>query len=254
MLTEILMESLLAMDCDTLDYVLESCSDNELDIINSVISEATNMTTADRDDIQFIGQIQRKARSSGWGSVPREDRDRFVDIMSTSKNINVLKKAVKIGEKEAVHDDKVNRALKKCIGGGALVGGLGAGTAGYLYSKDQHAQLGSKINDGLQQIGQDINNGMNHLYGQSVNPVDSMSVASKEILGDTLMAGGLGAAGGVLTGAVAGAIGKKIHNDAIRDRDKRQLAMQGEMKTPTQRWKANRRTNAIERMKAKLNK
>ena len=37
MLMDILMESLMSMDEDTLDYVLESCSDEEIDIISSAM-------------------------------------------------------------------------------------------------------------------------------------------------------------------------------------------------------------------------
>ena len=253
MLTEILMESLMSMDDETLDYVLESCSEEELEIINGAI-ETADMTVKDRDDVQFIGQIQRQARASGWGTVPREDRDKFVDIMSKSKNINVLKKAIKLGEKEAAHDDRVNRALKKLTFGSSVVGGLGAGALGYAYSKDQHEQLGSKINDGIMQINQDISNGLDRLSGKSVSPLQDMSVASREILGDTLLAGGAGAVGGAAVGAGLSALGKHIHNKNIRKRDKKQLALQGEMKTPNQRWQANRRADAINAMKAKLNK
>ena len=39
MLMDILMESLMSMDEDTLDYVLESCSDEEMDIIDNMVME-----------------------------------------------------------------------------------------------------------------------------------------------------------------------------------------------------------------------
>ena len=39
MLMDILMESLMAMDDDSLEYVLESCSDEELEIIDNMVTE-----------------------------------------------------------------------------------------------------------------------------------------------------------------------------------------------------------------------
>ncbi len=278
MLTEILMESLLAMDSNTLEYVLESCSDNELDIINSVISEAADTTAQDRDDIQFISSIQEKARRDGWGHVPREDRDKFVDIMSHSKNLKVLKKAAKLGEKEAAHDDKVNRALKLI----KLTNTLGAGVGGAIGANKYDKNCNKMINAAFDKAYSDINGHQQdaikdlsrdklsaYLNSGTINAIKQNSsdaiadleklrqaklISQDQILADTALGGGLGLAGGAILSAGAAAIGKGIHNANLNKRDKRQLAMQGEMKTPTQRWKTNRRADAIERMKAKLNK
>ena len=112
MLTEILMESLMSMDEDTLDSVLESCSAEELEIVNSALEEVgLPMSAKDRDDFGTIIRIQRNAYTNGWGGVPKADRDKFVDILSTSKNIEVLKQAKKLGERQAAHDDRVKRAM-----------------------------------------------------------------------------------------------------------------------------------------------
>ena len=157
MLTEILMESLMSMDEDTLDYVLESCTDDEIEIISDAMEASINrnffkedakqtaadmramankiknagqLSPKDKEDFNTIERIQRKARSSGWGSVPKEDRDEFVNIMSHSKNLSVLKKAKKLGEREATNDSKVKSALRSLgatAAGSAIGAGAGAG-------------------------------------------------------------------------------------------------------------------------------
>ena len=66
MLMDILMEALMGMDDESLDYVLESCDSEELEIISDAM-EAVEMTSKDRSDFNTIERIQRKARSGGWG-------------------------------------------------------------------------------------------------------------------------------------------------------------------------------------------
>ena len=277
MLTEILMESLMSMDDETLDYVLESCSEEELEIINGAM-EAVDMTASDRDDVQFISSIQQKARRSGWGNVPREDRDKFVKIMSTSKNINVLKKAAKLGEKEAAHDDKMLRALKVLPFGTTAGGGIGGAIFGNKYDKAYNADINRRFDDAYNQIKAGEINAVNDLSKNRISAfvnkgtIDGIKQGSADataelekyrsdallspdqIAADTMLGGGVGAIGGAVLGASASAIAKGIHRAKLNNRDKRQLAMQGEMKTPTERWKANRRADAIKAMKAKLNK
>ena len=171
MLTEILMESLMSMDEDTLDYVLESCDDSEIELI----SEATRMLTkSDKDDIDTIERIQRKARSSGWGNVPKVDRDKFVDIMSNTDNLEVLKKAKKLGEREASHDDHVKNALK-ALGMTAGGAGIGAGVGGGIgIIKGQNAALKDTISQANNNIDKynakvDIVNRFNKLQGDKAN-------------------------------------------------------------------------------------
>ena len=277
MLTEILMESLMSMDDETLDYVLESCSEEELEIINGTM-EAVDMTASDRDDVQFISSIQQKARRSGWGNVPREDRDKFVKIMSTSKNINVLKKAAKLGEKEAAHDDKVLRALKVLPFGTTVGGGIGGAIFGNKYDKAYNADINRRFDDAYNQIKAGEINAVNDLSKNRISAfvnkgtIDGIKQGSADAIAelekyrsdallspdqiaeDTMLGGGVGAIGGAALGASVSAIAKGIHRAKLNNRDKRQLAMQGEMKTPTERWKANRRADAIKAMKAKLNK
>ena len=277
MLTEILMESLMSMDDETLDYVLESCSEEELEIINGTM-EAVDMTASDRDDVQFISSIQQKARRSGWGNVPREDRDKFVKIMSTSKNINVLKKAAKLGEKEAAHDDKVLRALKVLPFGTTVGGGISGAIFGNKYDKAYNADINRRFDDAYNQIKAGEINAVNDLSKNRISAfvnkgtIDGIKQGSADAIAelekyrsdallspdqiaeDTMLGGGVGAIGGAALGASVSAIAKGIHRAKLNNRDKRQLAMQGEMKTPTERWKANRRADAIKAMKAKLNK
>lgn len=277
MLTEILMESLMSMDDESLDYVLESCSEEELKIIHGAM-EAVDMTASDRDDAQFINSIQQTARRSGWGNVSREDRDKFVKIMSTSKNINVLKKAAKLGEKEAAHDDKVLRALKALPFGTSVGGGIGGAIFANKYDKACNANINRRFDDVYNQIKADEINTVNDLSKNRISAfvnkdtIDGIKQGSADaiielekyrsdalmspnrIAEDTILTGGMGAIGGAALGAGVSAIAKGIHRAKLNNRDKRQLAMQGEMKTPTERWKANRRADAIKAMKAKLNK
>ena len=113
MLTEILVEALSNMDSNTLERVLESCSVEELAFIDEAMEATATMTSKDKEDFNTIERIQRKARSGGWGSVPKSDRDTFVKIMSNTDNLKVLKKAKSLGEREASHDDKVKSALRR---------------------------------------------------------------------------------------------------------------------------------------------
>ena len=256
------------MDEDTLDYVLESCTDEEMEIISDAM-EASDISDKDRDDIQFISSIQEKARRSGWGAVPREDRDKFVNIMGHSKNIKVLKKAAKLGEKEAVHDDKVLHALKSIRIGGAVGGGVGGAIAANRYDKNVNKDINAMFDQASNEINANGADAIKQLRGNNrlqeylnsgaINEIkqgkaDALLELEKyrakslipheQIIGDTALGGGLGAAGGALLSAGASAIAKGVHNAKINNRDKRQLAMQGEMKTPTERWKAIRRAES----------
>ena len=156
MLMDILMEALMSMDEESLDYVLESCDSEELEIIdeameasrytydssamgselNDTMLQVGTMTEKDKKDFAFINDIQRQASSKGgWASVDKKDRDKFVDIMTKTKNLAVLKKAKKLGEREADNDTKVQRALTMI---GSSVAGGAAG-----------ALIGKKSDDGV---------------------------------------------------------------------------------------------------------
>ena len=65
MLMDILMEALMSMDDESLDYVLESCDAEELEIIDS----AMELTMADRNDPDVKEYIQnmRKVRKDFAG-------------------------------------------------------------------------------------------------------------------------------------------------------------------------------------------
>lgn len=147
MLTEILVEALSNMDSNTLSRVLESCSAEELTFIDEAMEATATMTSKDKEDFNTIERIQRKARSGGWGSVPKSDRDTFVKIMSNTDNLKVLKKAKSLGEREASHDDKVKGALRSL---GLTAGGtaIGAGIGGALGTiKGQNAALAQNARD-----------------------------------------------------------------------------------------------------------
>lgn len=146
MLTEILMESLMSMDEDVLDSVLESCNEEELEIINDAIESITVMTSKDRDDFDTIERIQRQARSKGWGNVDKKDRDKFVKIMSTTNNLSVLKKAKQLGEKEAANDSKVRNALGAfgASAAGAAIGYTAGGINALKHSGDLDEIKGEK--------------------------------------------------------------------------------------------------------------
>ena len=143
------MESLMSMDDETLDSVLESCNDEELAFIDEAIEATATMTSKDKEDFNTIERIQRKARSGGWGSVPKEDRDEFVKIMSNTNNLSVLKKAKSLGEREASHDDRVKGALRSLglTAGGAAVGaGAGAAIGAINQSKSSMSKLRERLN------------------------------------------------------------------------------------------------------------
>ena len=182
MLTEILMESLLSMDEDTLDRVLESCSEEELELIDSAMEATTEMTAKDREDFNTIERIQRKARSSGWGSVPKKDRDEFVKIMSNTDNLKVLKKAKSLGEREASYDDRVKGALKSIglTAGGAAVG-AGAGAA--VGAINQSANNIDKLRKKLGAYNDEIVNANSINKGQAKDYNRLLNVANR---GDTI--------------------------------------------------------------------
>lgn len=70
MLMDILMESLLAMDEDILDYVLESCSDEEIELIDDMVME---MQIADRNDPDVQDYVNKQRRQR------KEVKERFAN-------------------------------------------------------------------------------------------------------------------------------------------------------------------------------
>lgn len=268
MLTEILMESLLAMDDDTLDRILESCDDSEIDLINDMVTETSQpMSAQDKKDFDFISFIQAKARRDGWGEVTKKDRDKFVNIMSHSENLPVLKKAIKIGEKEAAHDDKVNQSLNNIVAASAILGGLKGGRLtksnidksnmltnmkynGMSRVEARNAQAAldevEKLKQALpkdkyDQLIQTVNANANNAMDKIEQARNSELISGKQIFADTMIGAGSGAAAAGLTSAGIVAIRKAIHNAKLHNRDKEQLAKQGESQTPTERWKAARK-------------
>ena len=84
MLTEILMESLMSMDEDTLDYVLESCSDEEIELIDDMVTEARiedgptrrNPKRVNIDVLTNVGKNLKSRGYTGWGPDYYEDLKR----------------------------------------------------------------------------------------------------------------------------------------------------------------------------------
>ncbi len=161
MLMDILMESLMSMDEDTLDYVLESCSDEEIELIDDMVMEASQpMSAQDKEDFDFINKVQRQASSKdGWAGVDKSDRDKFVNIMTHTKNLKVLKKAANLGEKEALHDAKVKNALG--VIGATVGGGLAGGIIGDEIGKKNRLELLGKFSraeNAIKDSQKDLNN------------------------------------------------------------------------------------------------
>lgn len=270
MLTEILVGALSNMDYDTLEHVLESCSEEELAFVDEAMEATTEMTAKDKEDFDFINKVQRQASSKdGWAGVDKADRDKFVDIMTKTKNLKVLKKAAKLGEKEATHDSRVKNALSMIgfSGAGALIGNVPDSrhinslkddaynklkTYAYTMAQYDNASLKRKIyEDEYKKV-------------DGIDPEKSMAAWNKMVkadqikfsrLDDALQAkrdldaanikldnyghpatiiGGLAGAG---VGAAINAAKKGIKNA----RDLKALKAQGEDMTPDQRWKAARK-------------
>ncbi len=133
MLMDILMESLMSMDEDTLDYVLESCSDEELGIIDDMVMEASGdgLSSADREKINRITEIQATARERGWASVAPNDRKYYVSTITAAKDnksfLSKLKAAKRIGEKEGASTSKLNKALSIFTKGDAALNAIALG-------------------------------------------------------------------------------------------------------------------------------
>ena len=94
MLMDILMESLMSMDEDTLDYVLESCSDEEIDIISSAMEE---ISQADANQIKsgykldtrhgvkgFVNSFKNSG-SDRWKSLAHDIKTHIVRIKNNLK-------------------------------------------------------------------------------------------------------------------------------------------------------------------------
>ena len=165
MLMDILMEALMGMDDESLDYVLGSCDSEELEIISDAM-EAVEMTSKDRSDFNTIERIQRKARSGGWGSVPKKDRDEFVKIMSNTNNLSVLKKAKSLGEREASHDDRVKGALRS-LGLTASGAAIGAGAGASIGAINQSANNMDNLRKRLSTYNDEIMNANSINKGQA---------------------------------------------------------------------------------------
>lgn len=58
MLLDIIMESLLSMDDETLDYALESMSAEELEIVNGYLSDATESADEDESDDAYMDALE----------------------------------------------------------------------------------------------------------------------------------------------------------------------------------------------------
>ena len=276
MLMDILMEALMSMDDESLDYVLESCDSEELEIIdeameasrytydssamgselNDTMLQVGTMTEKDKKDFAFINDIQRQASSKGgWASVDKKDRDKFVDIMTKTKNLAVLKKAKKLGEREADNDTKVQRALtmigSSVAGGaaGALIGNKADTKAiknlkDIVAAKSANADAAGKAAD----IAKDE-------WWNGIGSYDKVvSAGNAKFDADTALTyanaklnsyGHPGALGGGAAGAIAGAgLGAAINaaKKGIKNaRDLKALKAQGEDMTPDQRWKAARK-------------
>ncbi len=90
MLMDILMESLLAMDEDTLNAVLESCSDAEIDIIDDMVMEARiedgpTIQSPTITDNEVSRNISENLKSRGWFK-NQNDKDLYNDAAARLSN------------------------------------------------------------------------------------------------------------------------------------------------------------------------
>lgn len=209
MLTNILMEAIMSMDDETLDYVLESCDNDEIEFLNDAIEATSALTASEQEKIEKITKIQADAREKGWGNVPAKDRTYYVNTVVKAGNdkdfLKKLKKAKQLGEREGAANSKLNKALsiftKADAAINAVAGGVqGAATAGLVSGYDTASTI----------------------------------------------AGGVGGTiGGGVGGAINGAIISKIVKEADKirryERDKHEIYSQGGDMHPEDVWKSKTR-------------
>ena len=279
MLMDILMEALMSMDDESLDYVLESCNDEELEIISDAMEASTEMTAKDKEDFDFINKVQRQASSKGgWASVDKQDRDKFVDIMSKTKNLKVLKKAKKLGEREANNDTKVQRALTMI--GSSVAGGTAGALMGYRADAKKINELEDNAYNKLRnyadaKVNSDLaydwykycddrsNNCTGDIFERSdlsskamdanhkfLNKFSNMVEAKRALTDANMKLNEYGhpvTLGGGVVGSIAGAgIGAAINaaKKGIKNaRDLKALKAQGDTMHPDKQWKLNRKNN-----------
>ena len=110
MLTEILMESLMSMDDDTLDSVLESCSDEELEIID--IAVESFLSPKDKKDIDAIDSIKNADSTSS--------KNKLRSIMMRTNNPEVLKKAANADVVDATTKPKIRDKIIDMLGNASM--------------------------------------------------------------------------------------------------------------------------------------
>ena len=110
MLTEILMESLMSMDDDTLDSVLESCSDEELEIID--IAVESFLSPKDKKDIDTIDSIKNASSTSS--------KNKLRSIMMRTKNPEVLEKAANADVVDATTKPKIRDKIIDMLGNASM--------------------------------------------------------------------------------------------------------------------------------------
>lgn len=110
MLTEILTESLMSMDDDTLDSVLESCSDEELEIID--IAVESFLSPKDKKDIDMINSIKNTSNTSS--------RSKLRSIMMRTKNPEVLEKAANVDVVDATTKSKIRDKIIDMLGNASI--------------------------------------------------------------------------------------------------------------------------------------
>lgn len=293
MLIDILMESLLSMDDDTLGCVLESCSDEELDLIDGAMEALSDQ---DKEDFRFVNKIQRDATSKGWGNVPKEDRDKFVNVMTKTKNLDLLKKAMQIGKREASHDDEVKDAMR-ALGTGAIGAGFGAlaaknaikdqmpdidalGEKSWMakaYGKTTQRDINSKIADLKDFIVSSNGKVGSHEITRAKRDLNKLSAIGEKFAATTGkdidaidttvrsygdIANTAGAKLGELQGSVIGAgigVGVGAGISALKqykkyNKDRNAVMSQGDVDHPNNRWKKNRKDAELRAKFGKMRK
>lgn len=115
MLLEILTESILDMDEETLNTVIETCNTDDLELMCAAMERYTVMSTLDskdQEDFDFIRKTQRKASKDGWKAVNKQDRDKFVATMTYTDKLPLLYQAIQLGKREASYNARAKAAMK----------------------------------------------------------------------------------------------------------------------------------------------
>ena len=139
MLMDILMESLMSMDEDTLDYVLESCSDEEIELIDGAM-EQMNINKLERKHAKAEGEAIAKYYKTtslkyGTGLNTKESKDIDIGREITNKMVRPDGKFA-VSAKDMSKANKLWAQMKK-RGGNGNVGNNHPYTSARGYALDR---------------------------------------------------------------------------------------------------------------------